>query len=221
MVKIANEALSLKRANSVADARAEGARPTQYLVTRGLGKNTRSPATTRRPGAPKPPGNGGHQHAVSLRSRWTSSSSLPLPRAAQVVNGNEQQQAGSQRHGQSRANASPSTELRAGQASDSHACSSERAGSEPPEADGGSTITGTPPDGNAQRAAKSHQQQLIRQTKEDPHMEIDAPAVSFAISGKSANACDPPPASWRHRSPPRPPASASDGRSHSPSGAVV
>ncbi len=52
-----NEALSLKRANSVADARAEGAHvPRSNLVTRGLGKNTRSPATTRRPGAPKTAG---------------------------------------------------------------------------------------------------------------------------------------------------------------------
>lgn len=52
-----NEALSLKRANSVADAWAEGAHvPRSNLVTRGLGKNTRSPATTRRPGAPKTAG---------------------------------------------------------------------------------------------------------------------------------------------------------------------
>ncbi len=37
--------------------RAEGAHvPRSNLVTRGLGKNTRSPATTRRPGAPKTAG---------------------------------------------------------------------------------------------------------------------------------------------------------------------
>lgn len=41
-----NEALSLKRANSVADARAEGAKiPRSNLTTRGLGKSTPSPAT--------------------------------------------------------------------------------------------------------------------------------------------------------------------------------
>ena len=92
-----NEALSLKRANSVADARAEGAHvPRSNLVTRGLGKNTRSPATTRRPGAPKPPGNGGHQHAVSLHlvaGLYHPHFRCRAP--AQVVNGNEQQQAGS------------------------------------------------------------------------------------------------------------------------------
>ena len=31
-------------------------------------------------------------------------------------------------------------------------------------------------DGDAQRAAEPYQQQLIHQTKEDPHVEIDAPA---------------------------------------------
>lgn len=40
-----NEALSLKRANVVADAWAEGANiPRSNLTTQGLGKNTRSPA---------------------------------------------------------------------------------------------------------------------------------------------------------------------------------
>lgn len=76
---------------------AEGAHvPRSNLVTRGLGKNTRSPATTRRPGAPKPPGNGGHQHAVSLH--LVAGLHHPHCRCrapAQVVNGNEQQQAGS------------------------------------------------------------------------------------------------------------------------------
>ena len=63
-----NEALSLKRANSVADAWARR----------------------------KPPGNGGHQHAVSLR--LVAGLHHPHCRCrapAQVVNGNEQQQAGS------------------------------------------------------------------------------------------------------------------------------
>lgn len=41
-----NEALSLKRANVVADARAKGANiPRSNLTTRGLGKNTLSAAT--------------------------------------------------------------------------------------------------------------------------------------------------------------------------------
>lgn len=63
-----NEALSLKRANSVADARAEGAHvPRSNLVTRGLGKKYPIASNDTAAGrAEKPPGNGGHQHAVSL-----------------------------------------------------------------------------------------------------------------------------------------------------------
>jgi outer membrane protein OmpA-like peptidoglycan-associated protein len=49
-----NEALSLKRANAVADAWAKGANiPRSNLTTRGLGKNTRLPATVHRKGALK------------------------------------------------------------------------------------------------------------------------------------------------------------------------
>lgn len=52
-----NEALSLKRANAVADAWAKGANiPRENLTTRGLGKNTRLRATVPRKGALKTAG---------------------------------------------------------------------------------------------------------------------------------------------------------------------
>lgn len=52
-----NEALSLKRANVVADAWAKGANiPRSNLTTRGLGKNTLSAATALRRGALKTAG---------------------------------------------------------------------------------------------------------------------------------------------------------------------
>lgn len=49
-----NEALSLKRANVVADARAQGANiPRTNLTTQGLGKNTRLPVTRAQKAVPK------------------------------------------------------------------------------------------------------------------------------------------------------------------------
>ncbi len=79
-----NEALSLKRANSVADAWAEGAHvPRSNLVTRGLGKKYPIASNDTAAGrAENRRVTGSSARRKSSLSRWTSSSSLPLPRAS-------------------------------------------------------------------------------------------------------------------------------------------
>ncbi len=159
----------------------------------------------------KPPGNGGYQHAdKSSHSRWTSS---PLAVAIRASAGRVNGQLTSSRlapingMGQSKGKSPSPRPGASGQARRSQPRLQQRMRPDPvpPEADADATITGTPPRGNAQRAAKSHQQQLIRQTKGGSPYGNRRPAGDFANSGKSENASIPPPASWRHRSPTRPP----------------